>query len=139
MSRPVIARVAAGSFLLAAALGGCLPATGEGDPASGGGQGEGDGTAVATGAVGEPMGDYPSYDERVALYATNRARVDPAAEGWASFAAQPPLLWHHDLNRFAEHSRHWYPRQERVPYTLEGLSVDAAAPIPEPPPATMTT
>lgn len=42
------------------------------------------------------------------------------------------LRWHRDLDRFAEHSRHWYPRQERVPYTLEGLSVDAAAPIPEP-------
>jgi 3',5'-cyclic AMP phosphodiesterase CpdA len=30
--------------------------------------------------------------------------------------------WHHDLGRFAEHSRHWYPRQELVPYTLEGLT-----------------
>jgi 3',5'-cyclic AMP phosphodiesterase CpdA len=42
------------------------------------------------------------------------------------------LRWHRDLDRFAEHSRHWYPRQERTPYTLEGLSVDAAVPIPEP-------
>jgi 3',5'-cyclic AMP phosphodiesterase CpdA len=40
--------------------------------------------------------------------------------------------WHHDLARFAEHSRHWYPRQERVPYTLEGL---APAERPTPPPA----
>ncbi|HEY4595206.1 MAG TPA: metallophosphoesterase, partial [Thermoanaerobaculia bacterium] len=24
--------------------------------------------------------------------------------------------WHHSLGRFAEHSRHWYPRQELVPY-----------------------
>jgi hypothetical protein len=32
------------------------------------------------------------------------------------------LAWHRDLGRFVEHSRHWYPRQERVPYTLEGLS-----------------
>lgn len=31
--------------------------------------------------------------------------------------------WHHTLERFAEHSRHWYPRQERVPYTLEGLEM----------------
>jgi 3',5'-cyclic AMP phosphodiesterase CpdA len=30
--------------------------------------------------------------------------------------------WHHELNRFAEHSRHWYPRQEVVPYTLEGIA-----------------
>ena len=30
--------------------------------------------------------------------------------------------WHdEDGGRFAEHSRHWYPRQERVPYTLDGL------------------
>ena len=32
-------------------------------------------------ALGQPNGDYPSYDERVVLYATNRARSDPAAEG----------------------------------------------------------
>ena len=30
--------------------------------------------------------------------------------------------WHRDLDRFAEHSRHWYPRQELAPYTLEGLA-----------------
>lgn len=42
------------------------------------------------------------------------------------------LRWHRNLDRFAEHSRHWYPRQERVPYTLEGLEVDEAVPIPEP-------
>ena len=29
--------------------------------------------------------------------------------------------WDPALGRFAEHSRHWYPRQERVPYTREGL------------------
>jgi 3',5'-cyclic AMP phosphodiesterase CpdA len=42
--------------------------------------------------------------------------------------------WHHDLGRFAEHSRHWYPRQERNPYTLEGLALEgnAASPVPEP-------
>ncbi|HEY0711097.1 MAG TPA: CAP domain-containing protein [Polyangia bacterium] len=52
-------------------------------------------------ALGQPNGDYPSYDERVVLYATNRARVDPAAEGWAAYPAQPPLQWHFDLNRAA--------------------------------------
>jgi 3',5'-cyclic AMP phosphodiesterase CpdA len=31
--------------------------------------------------------------------------------------------WHWELGRFAEHSRHWYPRQERTPYTLEGMKV----------------
>jgi 3',5'-cyclic AMP phosphodiesterase CpdA len=29
--------------------------------------------------------------------------------------------WDEALQRFAEHSRHWYPRQELEPYTLEGL------------------
>lgn len=29
--------------------------------------------------------------------------------------------WHPELDRFAEHSRHLYPRQEREPYTLDGL------------------
>jgi 3',5'-cyclic AMP phosphodiesterase CpdA len=42
--------------------------------------------------------------------------------------------WHHSLGRFAEHSRHWYPRQERTPYTLEVLALEgnAPAPVPEP-------
>jgi 3',5'-cyclic AMP phosphodiesterase CpdA len=31
--------------------------------------------------------------------------------------------WHHKVERFAEHSRHWYPRQEVTPYTLEGLEM----------------
>ncbi len=31
------------------------------------------------------------------------------------------LRWLPELDRFAEQSRHLYPRQERVPYTLEGL------------------
>lgn len=31
------------------------------------------------------------------------------------------LRWQRDTERFAEQSRHWYPRQERVPYSLEGL------------------
>ena len=49
-------------------------------------------------ALGEPNGDYPNYDERVVLYATNRARVDPSKEGWSSYPAQPPLQWNYDLN-----------------------------------------
>jgi 3',5'-cyclic AMP phosphodiesterase CpdA len=32
------------------------------------------------------------------------------------------LRWHPDAGRFAEHSRHWYPRQERAPYSLDGLT-----------------
>lgn len=34
--------------------------------------------------------------------------------------------WHGELGRFAEHSRHWYPRQEVVPYTLERLAAPEA-------------
>ena len=30
-------------------------------------------------------------------------------------------LWHEKSVRFAEHSRHWYPRQRRKPYSLDGL------------------
>ncbi len=36
--------------------------------------------------------------------------------------------WHRDLDRFAEHSRHWYPRQEVTPYTLDGLSDQSWSP-----------
>src|SRR3954465_6567302 len=60
-------------------------------------------TAVPIGeseaALGDPNGDYPSYDERVVLYGTNRARVDPAKEGWASYPATPPLQWNLQLNQ----------------------------------------
>lgn len=37
------------------------------------------------------------------------------------------LLWDEGLQRFSEHSRHWYPRQERVPYTLDGLDPQVVA------------
>lgn len=55
------------------------------------------------------------------------------------------LRWHRDLGRFAEHSRHWYPRQELSPYTLDGLAHQSWAterlaagkedPVPATPPA----
>ena len=40
--------------------------------------------------------------------------------------------WHDGLERFAEHSRHWYPRQGLKPYTLEQVDHDGPAPVPEP-------
>ena len=55
--------------------------------------------ADVTAALGQPTGDYPGYDERVVLYATNRARTDPTKAGWSSYPAQPPLQWNYDLNR----------------------------------------
>src|SRR5204862_949806 len=57
-----------------------------------------DGSVVRS-ALGQPMGDYPSYEERVVLYGTNRARVSPTAEGWAAYPPQPPMQWNYDLNR----------------------------------------
>lgn len=42
--------------------------------------------------------------------------------------------WHHNLGRFAEHSRHWYPRQELTPYALDGLVLDDPQPVPQPGP-----
>jgi 3',5'-cyclic AMP phosphodiesterase CpdA len=35
--------------------------------------------------------------------------------------------WQPGLGRFAEVSRHWYPRRQVSPYTLEGLAAPAAA------------
>jgi 3',5'-cyclic AMP phosphodiesterase CpdA len=35
------------------------------------------------------------------------------------------LRWHPELERFAEHSRHWYPLHRRSPYTLEGIAPGA--------------
>ncbi len=35
------------------------------------------------------------------------------------------LRWEDTLDRFTEHSRHVYPRQELVPYSLEGLGLGA--------------
>ncbi|HEY2731748.1 MAG TPA: CAP domain-containing protein [Polyangia bacterium] len=54
---------------------------------------------VRSSALGEPMGDYPGYEERVVLYATNRARVSPATEGWPSYPSEPPLQWNAELNQ----------------------------------------
>jgi hypothetical protein len=60
-----------------------------------------DDVAPVRAALGQPMGDYPSYEERVVLYGTNRARVAPTVEGWPSYPAQPPMQWNYDLNRAA--------------------------------------
>lgn len=41
--------------------------------------------------------------------------------------------WEPQLERFTEHSRHWYPRQERHPYHLEGLTGPPGLSAPGPP------
>src|SRR5579864_8593647 len=48
-------------------------------------------------ALGEPTGDRPNYQERVALYQCNKSRAEPAATHWPSFKPVPPLLWHDQL------------------------------------------
>jgi uncharacterized protein YkwD len=58
-----------------------------------------DDALAVTSALGEPMGDFPGYEERVVLYATNRARVSPTVEGWPSYPAQPPMQWNYALNQ----------------------------------------
>ncbi len=40
--------------------------------------GESNVSALRTSALGEPIGDFPSYEERVLLYLTNRARTAPS-------------------------------------------------------------
>ncbi len=40
------------------------------------------------------------------------------------------LRWHPELERFAEHSRHLYPRQGQQPYTLEGVAGAGSAMAP---------
>ncbi len=37
------------------------------------------------------------------------------------------LRWHTEPGQFAEHSRHWYPRLGRQPYSLEGLAAGGVA------------
>lgn len=58
--------------------------------------------------VGEPVGDYPNYQERLMMVAMNRARADPnnVAAGTAhdcstERASTPPLMWDHDASQAA--------------------------------------
>src|SRR5207237_712859 len=55
-------------------------------------------------AIGEPMGSFPSPDERLLIMAINRARSDPATVKGASsdiYPARPPVTWSYDLSRSA--------------------------------------
>lgn len=59
-------------------------------------------------AVGEPVGDYPSYQERVILYLTNRARSQPEKFNPAEpYPATPPVRWDLKLSEAARfHAKH---------------------------------
>lgn len=58
--------------------------------------------------LGEPMGEFPSYSERLLLYFTNRVKTDPPSfnpEG--NYAPTPPLSWDLDLSKAARfHAEH---------------------------------
>ncbi len=75
------------ALFVALALGGC----GNLDP------------IAAVEALGETTGDRPSYQERLAFYATNRARMAPkdAGSGWPDYKPVPPLLWSDELAQAA--------------------------------------
>ena len=59
-------------------------------------------------AVGEPRGDYPSHDERVMIYLTNRARSQPEKYNpQEPYPATPPVRWDLKLSEAARfHAEH---------------------------------
>lgn len=63
---------------------------------------------VRTAALGEPVGEYPSYDERVLLYLTNRLRAQPDAFNPDSpYPPTPPLRYDVELGHAARfHAKH---------------------------------
>lgn len=66
------------------------------------------GQATRQAALGEPVGDYPSYDERVLLYLTNRLRTEPQAfNPEPPYDPTPPLRYDVALGRAARfHAQH---------------------------------
>lgn len=75
-----------------------------------------------------PKGRPPVVILHSGTTTSNRGRMGERERNtcnWIDFDARTMevshLRWHDDLARFAEHSRHLYPRQERVPYTLEAV------------------
>lgn len=60
---------------------------------------------------------------------SNRGRMGERERNscnWIAFDEQSLTVsqhrWHREEGYFAEHSRHWYPRQERRPFSLGGLA-----------------
>jgi 3',5'-cyclic AMP phosphodiesterase CpdA len=75
-----------------------------------------------------PKGRPPGVILHSGTTTSNRGRMGERERNtcnWIAYDEQSMVVshlrWHRDSERFAEHSRHWYPRQERVPYTLDGL------------------
>lgn len=75
-----------------------------------------------------PKGRPPVVILHSGTTTSNRGRMGEREKNTCNWIEVEPqtmtvshLRWHPELDRFAEHSRHLYPRQERVPYTLEDL------------------
>jgi 3',5'-cyclic AMP phosphodiesterase CpdA len=84
-----------------------------------------------------PKGRPPVVVVHSGTTTSNRGRVGERERNsfnWIRFddasVVVSNYLWHDTFEAFTEHSRHWYPRQERVPYTLAGLDADIVS---EPP------
>jgi 3',5'-cyclic AMP phosphodiesterase CpdA len=85
-----------------------------------------------------PLGRPPVVILHSGTTTSNRGRGgerDKNTCNWIEIGARSliasPLRWHPELDRFAEQSRHWYPRQEVAPYTLEEVAEPRSSPIPE--------
>ena len=75
-----------------------------------------------------PQGRPPVVILHSGTTTSNRGRArerDKNTCNWIRVGSDSLLVsnfrWESSLDRFAEHSRHWYPRHSRSPYTLEGL------------------
>jgi 3',5'-cyclic AMP phosphodiesterase CpdA len=81
---------------------------------------------IATSEEFYPEGRPPVIIVHSGTTTSNRGRAAEREKNtcnWIEVDAKKILVsqlrWHNDLARFAEHSRHLYPRQECVPYLLE--------------------
>jgi 3',5'-cyclic AMP phosphodiesterase CpdA len=77
-----------------------------------------------------PRGRWPVVLLHSGTTTSNRGRGgerESQSCNWIEFDDRSLVVshyrWHDDAGRFAEHSRHWYPRQELEPFGLEGLEL----------------
>ena len=97
--------VVVGAACAACALFGCGAAPSDlyGDPRGGGGDGGPSVVAACSSdaTIGVPRNGHPTWEERLALYAADRARAEPGKTGWPDFPSVPPLLWNDQLGQAA--------------------------------------
>lgn len=80
-----------------------------------------------------PKGRPPMVILHSGTTTSNRGRMGEREKNTCNWVTVEPesltvshLRWHDGLDRFAEQSRHLYPRQEKVPYTLEEVEAPAS-------------